>query len=95
MSSLLFLGQIVATLLLAYWGFKNDAIRSGESGVGLFAMKPVAGAESAAARPKWKKSSSFKSLPKMSAVRQLTGPGKREPKTSPQWKRSWRRGPKA
>jgi hypothetical protein len=91
MSSLLFLGQIIGVLLLAYWAFKNDAMRGSEAGTGLFAMKPVHGADSAAAKPVWKKSSSFKSLPKMGAIRQLTGPRKSEPKSTPSWKRSWRR----
>jgi hypothetical protein len=95
MSSLLFLGQIIATLVLAYWAFRNDAIRSGEGGEGLFAMKPARDAEPASARPMWKKYSNFKSLPVTGAIRQLTGPRKSEPKTSPRWKRSWRRGPEA
>ena len=95
MSSLLFLGQIIGVLLLAYWAFKNDSMRRSEGGAGLFAMKPVKGADGAATGPAWKKSNAFKSLPKMGAVRQLTGPHKNEAKTAPRWKRSWRGGSKA
>lgn len=56
MSGILFLIEVVAFVLLAYWAFRNDKIGLTEGGTGLFAMRDLsAPVEPKSRSPKWKK----------------------------------------
>lgn len=55
MSGILFLIEVCAFVLLAYWAFRNDKIGFAESGDGLFAMRDSAApAQPKTRAPKWK-----------------------------------------
>lgn len=55
MSGILFLIEICAFVLLAYWAFRNDKIGLTESGEGLFAIRDSAApVEPKTRTPKWK-----------------------------------------
>lgn len=54
MSGILFLLEVSAFVLLAYWAFRNDKIGAAQGGEGLFAMRdPSAPAEPKKRIPKW------------------------------------------
>jgi hypothetical protein len=56
MSGILFLLEVSAFVLLAYWAFRNDKIGLTEGGEGLFAIRDLsAPAEPKTRAPKWKK----------------------------------------
>ena len=56
MSGILFLLEVSAFVLLAYWAFRNDKIGLTEGGEGLFAIRDIsAPAEPKTRAPKWKK----------------------------------------
>lgn len=56
MSGILFLIEVVAFVLLAYWAFRNDKIGLTESGEGLFAIRDLGAPAAPKTRtPKWKK----------------------------------------
>ena len=57
MSTILFVMEIAAFLLVAYWAYENDKIRSSMSSKGLLKMKPDPVASPSAPKtrgPKWK-----------------------------------------
>lgn len=55
MSGILFLLEVAAFVLLAYWAFRNDKIGLTEGGEGLFAMRDLsAPSEPKKRTPKWK-----------------------------------------
>jgi hypothetical protein len=56
MTGILFVLEVAAFVLVAYWAYSNDKLKSGAGEKGLFAMKsgPVS-EEGAPAVPRWKK----------------------------------------
>ncbi len=54
MAGLLFLMDIAALVLLAYWAYRNANIPLDEGGSGFFAMKGGTPSAATKARPRWK-----------------------------------------
>ena len=76
MSGLLFLGAVSGFVMIAYWAFRNDAMRPDECGSGLLAMQ-LPSAATAKSVPQWKK------------VGLIQGPRRAETAAGkPHWKRT-------
>jgi hypothetical protein len=81
MSGILFLIEVSAFVLLAYWAFRNDKIGLTEGGTGLFAMlDPSAPAEPKSRTPKWKQGLKTPAAAQKQAVAGLLASGQK-----PQW----------
>lgn len=81
MSSILFLLEVSAFVLVAYWAFRNDKIGITEGGDGLFAMRDLtAPAEPKARTPKWKQGLKSPASAQKQAVAGLLPSGQK-----PQW----------
>jgi len=82
MSGLLFLGTVVAFVLIAYWAYRNDAAGLGEHGTGFLAMRSTAAKPKAG--PKWKKEVHLSA----EVSRHLAGP-KTDGEKKPRWNQAF------
>lgn len=81
MSGILFLLEVSAFVLVAYWAFRNDKIGITEGGDGLFAMRDLtAPVEPKTRTPKWKQG--LKSAP---AAQKQAAAGLLASGQKPQW----------